>query len=474
MSTGSGHEIEKYAPGLHPSAEIRSQTLDWLKAERDACSKQMDGGDANARANLVQTVRQWKVDINLAGVRDPEALAKLPEPERKEWQSLWGDVDALLERAEGHPAKTVAALSRMPAKATEPAPNPTAAAVSTVLGDLRRAGKGPLADKLTQEIRQGQDLVEIYRKGNPQYTGHVIVGRVICEEGDDPTRVLAQMPIQSEGYFAGQVADSHRPVGFRRAGYFPIQIIPSGEPGSVEYVGEVRLKRMPETMASAVRGKIVLEGEVQPTPVKARLSLLVPFNLPSYGGNQGYRDYDNATVSRSVEFSASGLSPTDYSVYISAPGYVGQNRTFRLNPGETHEEGTIALERARQVTISYRVATRPPFTKASPERQTVLGGDRFRANWQDSPEYYHDLEFPQNNGKISFRVVYGNGSIADLGPGKVEDFLVVDPTSAKFTDPQNVVPQSGRVYLLNPRWWNHWVLFQLEFDEKAPRVPGRR
>jgi hypothetical protein len=43
----------------------------------------------------------------MAGVRDPEALAKFPEPERKEWQSLWGDVDALLERAEGHPAKTL-------------------------------------------------------------------------------------------------------------------------------------------------------------------------------------------------------------------------------------------------------------------------------------------------------------------------------------------------------------------------------
>ena len=282
-------EINKYAPGLHPSAEIRSQTLDWLKAERDACSKRMEGGDANARASLVQTLGHWKVDVNMAGVRDPEALAKLPEPERKEWQSLWGDVEALLERAEGHPAKAVAAASPMPAKAPEPAPNPTAAAVSTLLGDLRRAGKGPLADKLTQEIRQGQDLVEIYRKdflrahpnvGDPQYTGHVIVGRVICEDGDDPSRVLAQMPIQSEGYFAGPVDDSRRPVGFRRQGYFPIQITPSGEPGSVEYVGEVRLKRMPETMASAVRGKIVLEGEVQPTPVAARLSLCRPVQLP--------------------------------------------------------------------------------------------------------------------------------------------------------------------------------------------------
>ena len=132
-------EIKKYAPGLHPSAEIRSQTLDWLKAERDAWSKRIDGGDADARASLVQTLRHWKVDVNMAGVRDPEALAKLAEPERKEWQSLWGDVEALLERAEGHPAKAVATASPMPAKAPEPVPNPNAAAVNTF---IRRPSPG--------------------------------------------------------------------------------------------------------------------------------------------------------------------------------------------------------------------------------------------------------------------------------------------------------------------------------------------
>ena len=79
---------------------------------------------------LVQTLKQRKVDTNLAAVRDPEALAKLPEPERKEWQSLWSDVDSLLERAQGHPEKAVAAASPMPAKAPEPDPNPTAAAVN--------------------------------------------------------------------------------------------------------------------------------------------------------------------------------------------------------------------------------------------------------------------------------------------------------------------------------------------------------
>jgi hypothetical protein len=35
----------------------------------------MDDGDANARAQIVQTLQHWKVDVDLAAVRDPETLA---------------------------------------------------------------------------------------------------------------------------------------------------------------------------------------------------------------------------------------------------------------------------------------------------------------------------------------------------------------------------------------------------------------
>jgi hypothetical protein len=31
---------------------------------------------------------------------DAEALARLPEPERNEWQALWAEVEALLKRAQ--------------------------------------------------------------------------------------------------------------------------------------------------------------------------------------------------------------------------------------------------------------------------------------------------------------------------------------------------------------------------------------
>jgi hypothetical protein len=43
-----------------------------------------------------QVLGHWKVDPELKGLRDPEALARLPEPERLGWLALWGEVDALI------------------------------------------------------------------------------------------------------------------------------------------------------------------------------------------------------------------------------------------------------------------------------------------------------------------------------------------------------------------------------------------
>jgi hypothetical protein len=79
-----------------------------------------------------------------------------------------------------------------------------------------------------------------------------------------------------------------------------------------------------------------------------------------------------------------------------------------------------------------------------------------------------------NPGQVVFDTASMPCTIAGLGPGKVDYFLRVDPPSAKFIDARNVVPQSGHVYLLNNQGsGNHRVLFQLEFDEKVSRVPGR-
>jgi serine/threonine-protein kinase len=81
-------------------ARLRTQALGWLKADLALWRKQLDNGKPADRARVHARMKHWQKDNDLAGVRSQEALAGLPETERKEWGNLWAEVAALL-RGEG-------------------------------------------------------------------------------------------------------------------------------------------------------------------------------------------------------------------------------------------------------------------------------------------------------------------------------------------------------------------------------------
>ena len=81
-------------------AKFRRQAIDWLKAELKALGKILASDQPDDRAAVVQVLQHWKKESDLAGIRATEALAKLPEAERKEWQAVWAEVDVLLKRAQ--------------------------------------------------------------------------------------------------------------------------------------------------------------------------------------------------------------------------------------------------------------------------------------------------------------------------------------------------------------------------------------
>ncbi len=81
---------------------LRNQALDWLRADLTAWDKQQQD-DPKAGPEIQQTLQHWQADADLAGVRDADALAKLPESEREAWRKLWTDVDALSAKMD--PAK---------------------------------------------------------------------------------------------------------------------------------------------------------------------------------------------------------------------------------------------------------------------------------------------------------------------------------------------------------------------------------
>ena len=96
---GCGKSKDDPRPSAELRTRLRHQALDWLKADLAACSKVLASGPPQARQSISETLRHWKVDSNLASVRDPEALQRLPEAERMEWRALWNAVDTLLKES---------------------------------------------------------------------------------------------------------------------------------------------------------------------------------------------------------------------------------------------------------------------------------------------------------------------------------------------------------------------------------------
>jgi hypothetical protein len=80
-------------------ARWRAQARQWLRADLDAWARKLESGLAADRARVQETLTWWRQDPDLAGLRDADALARLPPAERQEWSTLWSDLDALLRRA---------------------------------------------------------------------------------------------------------------------------------------------------------------------------------------------------------------------------------------------------------------------------------------------------------------------------------------------------------------------------------------
>jgi len=74
-------------------ARWRKQALDWLRAELALLAEA-----PNDHSRAASVLRRWRGEKALAGIREPEELAKLPESERGDCIRFWADVEDLLTR----------------------------------------------------------------------------------------------------------------------------------------------------------------------------------------------------------------------------------------------------------------------------------------------------------------------------------------------------------------------------------------
>jgi tetratricopeptide (TPR) repeat protein len=82
----------------------RQEALLWLKKDLEAWKGRLKQGKVEVQATVRETLARWQTDNDMASVRGPEALARLPDKERKAWSKLWEQVSSLLNQVQGnHP-----------------------------------------------------------------------------------------------------------------------------------------------------------------------------------------------------------------------------------------------------------------------------------------------------------------------------------------------------------------------------------
>ncbi len=99
LLVASGQTKDASAVDEKARADLRRRALAWLRAEAAAWSRVFDFGSPPERASALSVIRWWTRDVDLVTVRGADALAKLPEAERKEWQAFWNDYNTLMRKA---------------------------------------------------------------------------------------------------------------------------------------------------------------------------------------------------------------------------------------------------------------------------------------------------------------------------------------------------------------------------------------
>ncbi len=81
-------------------ARWRKQALDWLRADLALLKRQVESAKPEDRKQAAETLRRWRENVALAGLREPARLAKLPADEQEAYTKFWADVKGQLNKGE--------------------------------------------------------------------------------------------------------------------------------------------------------------------------------------------------------------------------------------------------------------------------------------------------------------------------------------------------------------------------------------
>jgi serine/threonine-protein kinase len=95
---GCGEGEDSVRTDARERTRWRMQALNWLQDDLKMWSKHLESDKPEARSRVRNMLQRWQYNLQLAGLRNEKALAKLPEAEQQACRRLWADVAALLKR----------------------------------------------------------------------------------------------------------------------------------------------------------------------------------------------------------------------------------------------------------------------------------------------------------------------------------------------------------------------------------------
>lgn len=211
-----------------------------------------------------------------------------------------------------------------------------------LIAHLNKVKKAELALQLQQQMMAAKQATADVPNGR------VIFGQVAIAGPELPQDVAAQMPILQDGYFVTAVKDKNMNMGFRMNGYYPININFADAPEDVINVGQLVLQPVAKKQLASLVGRLPLNG-MQLKKLNIVLHV-TPGPINSIDGQVAQRDpwyWPSASVVilPNGQFYAKNLSPTDYTLVISEPGYKSVSMQVSLNPGELKELGSVKLQK---------------------------------------------------------------------------------------------------------------------------------
>ena len=288
-AAGQGEDAAKLDDAA--KAKLRRQALDWLKAELAAWSKRLESGPPQDRPTIGAKLSDWQKESapgrhprrggpgqvarrtsrsngkrsgRMSSRSAQRLLSRLKggsRVHRRTWSigsstskdpnQLCPSVIELSQRIENGGADGEAAARLLLGHGRELAPEPN---VKKLVDELVSLEKSALACATAVEDRDGQECGQLVEEG-PR--GGRSGGRFGAKL--DPELVVAQMGILPEGYFAGELGDLERPLGFRCQGYSSLEVPLEGKTGELVYLGTVTLKPLAAGQSASLQGKVTLD-----------------------------------------------------------------------------------------------------------------------------------------------------------------------------------------------------------------------